>query len=388
MGKEEQSSQWRQERNEVLRTARSIVIKVGSAVLTSPSGLDLRVVNRLADQIAALHDQDREIILVSSGAVAAGRKYLSTHSRDISLPEKQAAAAIGQSRLMHSYDEAFERYSKITAQILLTRDDLRSRHRFLNARNTFATLLHNGVIPIVNENDTVVVQELKFGDNDFLATLILNLVQADLFINLTTAEGVYDANPETDRRACKYDCICNIKDLNLEAMCQGKSQHGAGGMYSKLLAARRAAQIGVPTLIVSGKIHFVLEKIFAGENLGSWILPEAKTVSQRKFWMAYNLDPVGSVVLDSGARDALVFKGKSLLPAGIQSVHGEFEAGALIRILGPDERQIGVGLSNFSHFDLQRIAGRKTKDLPSILGSETCSEEVVHRDNLLLDAVH
>ena len=384
----ESGSSWQQERNAVLRAARSIVIKVGSAVLTSSSGLDLRVVNRLADQIASLHDQEREIILVSSGAVSAGRSFLRSASREISLPEKQAAAAIGQSRLMHSYDEAFERYNKITAQILLTRDDLRSRHRFLNARNTFATLLHNGIIPIVNENDTVVVQELKFGDNDFLATLILNLVQADLFINLTTAEGVYSANPETDSRACKYDCIQQIKDLDLEAMCQGKSQHGSGGMYSKLLAARRAAQIGVPTLIVSGRIPFVLEKVFAGENLGSWVLPDKKTVSQRKFWLAYNLDPVGSVVLDAGARDALLFKGKSLLPAGITSVHGHFEAGALIRILGPDERQIGVGLSNFSHVDVQRIAGQRTKDLPSILGAGSCTEEVVHRDNLLLDAVH
>jgi glutamate 5-kinase len=383
----ENAESWVQVRDAILDSAGTIVVKVGSAVLTGDDGLDLRVVNRLADQIAALHDQGRSVILVSSGAVAAGRRYLRAQQREITLPEKQAAAAAGQSRLMHSYEEAFERYDKVAAQVLLTRDDLRSRHRFLNARNTFATLLSNRIIPIVNENDTVVVQELKFGDNDFLATLMLNLVQADLFINLTTADGVYEQNPESNAEARKFDYIPEIRSFDLEAMCRGKSRQGSGGMYSKLLSARRAAQLGIPTLIVSGRVPFVLERIFARQSCGTWIFPEPKTVSQRKFWLAYNLDPVGSVVVDQGARDALLMRGKSLLPAGICKVCGSFSQGDLVRVLGPDERQIGVGLSNFGSHDLQRIAGRKSAEIHGILGRSDFLHEAVHRDNLLLDAI-
>jgi glutamate 5-kinase len=381
-------SSWRGRRDEILDQARTIVIKVGSAVLTTNGELDLRVVNNLADQVAMLHDQGREIVLVSSGAVSAGRKYIRPASEGNLLPEKQASAAVGQSRLMHSYDEAFERFHKITAQILVTRDDLRSRHRFLNTRNTFATLLANRVIPIVNENDTVVVQELNFGDNDFLASLILNLVQADLFINLTTADGVYVGNPDTDPEAGKYECIESIKQMDLEALCRGKTTSGSGGMYSKLLAARRADQIGVPTLIVSGKNRFVLEKVFSGQDLGTWIIPGQRCVSQRKFWLAYNLSPKGSLVLDDGAKEALLFKGRSLLPAGIVEVRGTFGAGDLVELLGGDGKRIGAGLTNYGSSDLSRIARRKTADLPRILGDDALEEEAVHRDNLLLDVVY
>jgi glutamate 5-kinase len=379
---------WTDRRDTILEAARLIVIKVGSAVLTSDRGLDLRVVNRLADQIASLHDRGKDIILVSSGAVAAGRGYLQPEHRSLTLDEKQAAAAIGQSRLMHSYDEAFERYDKITAQVLLTRNDMRVRHRFLNARNTFSTLLSNRIIPIVNENDTVVIQELEFGDNDYLATLLLNLVRADLFINLTSSHGVYAENPDKNPQARRFDCILNVRELNIEAMCQGKSVKGSGGMYSKLLSARRAAQLGVPTLIVSGTIPFALEKAFSGQDIGTWVLPEERAVSQRKFWLAYNLDPVGSVTLDQGAQDALLMRGKSLLPAGIREVQGDFSSGELIRILGPDRQQIGAGLSNFSARELRLISGKKSAELEGILGRPVPVVEAVHRDNLLLDAAH
>ncbi len=375
-------------RNKVLEEAKILVIKVGSAILTTETGPDLRVVNRLADQISALHDSGKEIILVSSGAVAAGRNYLQLGQTELSLPEKQAAAAIGQSRLMHSYDEAFQRYNKTTAQILLTRDDLRSRYRFLNARNTFSTLLANQVIPIVNENDTVVVQELKFGDNDFLATLILNLVQADLFINLTTAQGVYDKNPDLCPTAKRFDYLTCSKEIDFKDMCQGKSSQGAGGMYSKLMAAQRASQLGLPTLIVSGRIPFVLEKVFSGEDLGTWVIPEEKSIPQRKFWLAYNLDPAGSVVLDKGAQEALLKHGSSLLPAGIKEVRGAFSLGDLVEILSSDNIQLGVGLSNFDSIELQKIAGKKSSQLSKILGYEVCHPEAIHRDNLLLEVVH
>lgn len=379
---------WIRWRDQVLESARLVVIKVGSAVLTSEQGLDLRVVNRLADQIAALHDQGRDVILVSSGAVAAGRGFLFTAGEQLSLPEKQAAAAVGQSRLMHSYDEAFERYNKVTAQILLTRDDLRSRHRFLNARNTFATLLESGVIPVVNENDTVVVRELKFGDNDLLASLLLNVVKADLFISLTTADGVYSGNPELDADAEKYACIQDIKDVDIRATCQGSTNSGSGGMHSKLLSARRASQLGVPTLIVSGKVPFVLEKVFAGHELGTWVMPEERAIPRRKYWLAYNLDPLGEVIVDAGARDALIMGGKSLLPIGVQAVQGCFEPGDLIRIVDPNGRELGLGLCNFSSEELSKICGCKSSDIDAILNTRIRHREAVHRDNLLLDAAH
>ena len=379
---------WQRWRDSILTTAHLVVIKVGSAVLTNEQGLDLRVVNRLVDQIAALHDAGREIILVSSGAVAAGRGFLPRIGAELTLPQKQAAAAVGQSRLMHSYDEAFERYNKITAQILLTRLDLRSRHRFLNARNTFATLLENKVIPVVNENDTVVVRELKFGDNDLLASLLLNVVKADLFISLTSADGVYSGNPEFSSEAVKYECILDIKDIDIQSTCQGSTRSGSGGMHSKLLSARRASQLGVPSLIVSGKVPFVLEKVFSGQDLGTWIMPEERAIPRRKYWLAYNLDPLGDVQVDAGARDALIMRGKSLLPIGIRRVHGCFEPGDLIRVLGPNGSQIGVGLTNFSSEDLGRICGCRTADIETLLGCQVTHREAVHRDNLLLDAAH
>lgn len=374
---------------QVLSNSRIIIIKVGSAVLTQREGhLDLRVINRLVDQIARIHDLGKKVILVSSGAVAAGRGYLKCNNQEeLPLWKKQAAAAIGQSRLMHIYDEFFEKYNKVTAQILLTKDDLKNRRRFLNAQNTFNTLLDEGIIPIVNENDTVAVDELKFGDNDSLATLLLNLVGADLFINLTSAHGVYTANPDIDPNAKPISFIENIKSLDIDKMCQGKSCVGSGGMYSKLIAAKRAAQLGVPTLIVSGKVPFVLEKIFSGEILGTWIKPLEDTVSRKKFWLAYNLEPQGIIYIDVGAKNALLFKGKSLLPVGVVDVEGEFSQGSLVKIVSLDKVEIGVGLTNYSAKELKEVKGKKTKQIKGILGKDKVAEEVVHRDNLLIDAI-
>ena len=377
-------SDWRAHRRQVLNKARRVLIKVGSAVLTSEQGLDLRVVSRLADQMASLHDRGLDLILVSSGAVAAGRRVISSLFLDGHLPEKQAAAAIGQSRLMHAYDEAFERFGKVTAQILLTKDDLRSRTRFLNARHTFQTLLAWRAIPIVNENDSVAVQELKFGDNDSLASLLLNMVEADLFVNLTSAQGVFDDNPDDNTDARCLECIPDILALEPSVLCRGKTGAGSGGMYSKLLAAKRAAQLGVPTLIVSGKEKFSLEKVFDGEMLGTWVMPQEKGISRRKFWMAYNQEPDGEVWVDSGAANAVRRGGKSLLPAGINRVEGSFGAGALVRIMDPEGRALGVGLSNYKATELRRIMGRKSAEIAGILG-QCLYSEAVHRDNMLTD---
>jgi len=379
------TSDWTEHRQQVLARAKRVLIKVGSAVLTSDQGLDLRVVSRLADQMASLHDRGLDVILVSSGAVAAGRQVISRLRMDGHLPEKQAAAAIGQSRLMHAYDEAFERFGKVTAQILLTKDDLQSRSRFLNARHTFQTLLGWRAIPIVNENDSVAVQELRFGDNDSLASLLLNMVEADLFINLTSALGVFDDNPDDNPDAQCLECIPNILSLDPSVLCRGKTGAGSGGMYSKLLAARRAAQLGVPTLIVSGKEKFSLEKVFDGKLLGTWVLPCDKSISRRKFWMAYNQETNGRIWVDPGAAEALRRAGKSLLPAGITHVDGNFGAGALVRIMSSESRQLGVGLSNYSATELRQIIGRKSNEISGILG-QCLYSEVIHRDNLLMDA--
>lgn len=370
-------------KQQVLQSVKKIVVKVGSAVLTTENDLDLKVITRLADDLSLVHNKGIDIVVVSSGAVAAGCKVVSKCKIKSNLVYKQAASAIGQSRLMHIYDEAFARFSKITAQILLTREDLKSRERFLNARNTFSQLFEWRTIPIVNENDTVAVQELKFGDNDQLAVLILNLVEADLLINLTSAQGVFEKNPSLYPKAKKIDYIENIFSLDLNKLCEGKSEQGSGGMYSKLLSAKRAAQLGVPTVILPGKERFILEKLFSGQNIGSWILPEGKKISRRKFWFAYNLDPEGQIIVDQGAILALK-KGKSLLPVGIVGIKGEFSKGSLVQILSKQGTPIGVGLSNYASSDIALIKGKKSSELTSILG-ENIYSEVIHADNLLLD---
>ncbi len=379
---------WREHKLKVLKGAKRILVKVGSAVLTDEHGLNLRVVNRLADQIATLHDRGQDVILVTSGAVAAGRQALLACppcGKDIyGMPAKQAVAAIGQSRLMHEYDEAFARCGKTTAQILLTRDDFQSRQRFLNARNTLTTLLEWRVIPIINENDSVAVAELAFGDNDALASMVLGLVDADLFVNLTSASGVYDSNPSENPKACRLECIDEIAHLDVDGMCQGKTTVGSGGMYSKLLAAKRAAQLAVPTLIVSGKERYALEKAMAGEDMGTWIMPEAQAIPSRKFWLAYHSKPMGEIWVDEGAARALREKGKSLLPAGISRVEGRFGKGAHVRILDWQGQTIGVGVTNYAAQDLKKIMGRRTGSIEELLGPGLYPE-VVHRDNMLLD---
>ncbi|EPR41751.1 Glutamate 5-kinase [Desulfovibrio sp. X2] len=381
------TSDWRDAKRRILENCERVVIKVGSAVLTSDRGLDLRVVNRLADQIAVLHDKGMEVVIVTSGAVAAGRRAI-MHCKGCrdegSLPARQAVSAIGQSRLMHEYDEAFFRYGKTTAQILLTRADFEDRARFLNARNTLRTLLDWRVIPIINENDTVAVAELKFGDNDTLASMVLSLVEADLFVNLTSAKGVFSENPEKNPAAKPLPVIEHIADLDIEAMCSGKTAVGSGGMYSKLLAARRAAQLAVPTLIVSGLTPFALEKAFEDDESGTLVLPAEHAVSRRKFWLAYHTRPAGQVWIDQGAATALRDRGKSLLAAGVTRVENDFNEGSLVRILDFQGQTIGVGLSNYSGKDLQTIMGLKTDDIARVLGPGLYAE-VIHRDNMLLD---
>ena len=391
-------------RKQILQEARCIVVKVGSAVLTNERGLDKNIIENIVAQVAFLRalptskDIERKIVLVSSGAVAAGRAALRQccshheHPETTGLAAKQAAAAVGQSRLMQHYDTAFAKHGLGTAQILLTRDDLRARQRFLNARNTFSELLSWGVVPVVNENDTISVHELKFGDNDCLSGLLVNLVEADLFINLTSAKGVLGANPDENPNASILHYIDNIHDLNLDILCGGKTSVGTGGMYSKLLAARRVAQLGVPTLILPGKEKDIIRQVYETNisdlnySLGTWVNADNHTISRRKFWLAYQSEPSGAIYVDNGASHALEYKGSSLLPGGICNVEGNFQNGSLVRIITEDKKQnIGVGLSNYSATEIRRIMGLKRHEVAAILGNAHYPE-VIHRDNLLLDA--
>ena len=390
---------WRRERARVTAQARIVVIKVGSAVLADPHGLNAAVLDGLARQVAEMRrlgddPAGRRLVLVSSGAVAAGRAALAARGQSVEtvgLAARQAAAAVGQGQLMRAWDKAFYAHGLPTAQVLLTRDDLRARGRFLNARNTFAELLQWRVLPIVNENDTVSVSELKFGDNDCLASLLVNLTGAELFVNLTSSPGVLAADPQREPDAPVLDHIDDVAALDLNQLCGGKTSVGTGGMYSKLLAARRAAQIGVPTLILPGRAPDVLARAFAEgaaasrpDIPGTWVRPAKHVIPRRKFWLAYQSEPAGSVLVDAGAAQALLRKGGSLLPGGVRQVEGTFQKGALVRV-SHDGQSLGVGLSNYSAADLRKIMGLKRHEVAAILG-DAHYPEVIHRDNLLLDA--
>ena len=375
-------------RRAALSDAKIIVVKIGSAVIANKDSLNYEAMADLAAQIAdlALY-KSKKIVLVSSGAVAAGKAVLKTRGIE-KFPNykdaKRAIAAVGQSLLMQAWNNAFSPYGIITGQVLLTRDDLRSRSRFHTATATFLEMLSWNALPIVNENDTVSVSELRFGDNDSLASLLVNLTEADLLINLTSAPGVMDKDPGQYSDARVLSSIPDIASLDLDAICGQKTELGSGGMYSKLLAARRIAQIGAPTLILPGKEARVLERAFENDDLGTWIAPSERAIPRRKFWLAYQSEPAGVVEIDDGAAEALAHKGKSLLPGGIKSAEGNFEKGALLRV-SHNGQTLGAGFSNYDSETLKKISGLKRHEIAAILG-QARYPDAIHRDNLLLDA--
>lgn len=383
-------SDWKSERERVLCDAKCLVVKIGSAVLTDSQGLRADVLHSLAAQLAQIQRMgggERKILVVSSAAVAAGRAVLAENgvkADTAGLAARQGAAAIGQGRLMRAWDDAFHCQNLPTAQVLLTQDDFRVRQRLLNARNTFTEILSWGAVPIVNENDTVSTEGLKFGDNDSLASLLVTLVGADLLINLTSSPGVFKKPPVDGEPGEVLSCIEDASALNLDAMCGGKTTVGTGGMYSKLLSARRAAQRGIPTLILLGRSRDIILRAFAGEEVGTWVRPSLKAIPMRKFWLAYKDAPVGRVLVDDGAAQALTQRGKSLLPGGILEVEGSFDKGDLIRIVHQGA-SLGVGVSNYTAGDIRRIKGLKRIEVAAILG-DAHYPEVIHRDNMLLDA--
>jgi glutamate 5-kinase len=364
--------------------AKRIVVKVGSAVLTTQSGINQNVVENIARDLSFLKDTGREVILVTSGAVAAGRKKIVlSDTLKVGLKEKQALAAIGQSCLMQTYDMAFQRHGKIISQLLLTHADLASRDRYLNVRNTILTLFRFGAIPIINENDPVSGEELRFGDNDTLGALISNLIEADMFICLTDVDCLYTGNPLSDPSARPVYTVVRVTP-EIEAMAGNvKSTLGTGGMQSKIRAAKMVAAGGGSSFIGPGRNNSILQKLFSGEMIGTFFLPAEDKIQRRKHWIAYVLRPKGYLVLDEGACAALCRHGKSLLSSGILEVRGEFGVGDAVHCLDSNNKPIAAGLVNYSSVNLDIIKQHHSDVIESLLGFKDC-DEVIHRDNLVL----
>ncbi|WP_028315043.1 glutamate 5-kinase [Desulfatibacillum aliphaticivorans] len=370
-------------RKEFFSCVKRVVVKVGSGILTEETGLNLKMVKNLSQQLAELHATGREIILVSSGAVAAGVRKMQLAKRPTEIPEKQAAAAVGQASLINEYELAFEEHNVKVAQVLLTRDDLAARRRYLNARNALQTLLAWKVLPIINENDTVVVAELKFGDNDNLSAMIAQLLDVDVVINLTDIDGLYTSDPRTCSDAKIVPYVEKITSaLEQSASCH-TGQHGTGGMASKVIAAKKAHAAGIPMIVAGGATSGILKKIFDGEEVGTLFAPKSKKMAGKKCWLGFAANPKGLFMIDNGAANALVNNGKSLLPVGIKAVEGAFGVGAPVRVVDLDRRELGIGLTNYSSADARKIKGKPSSELECIL-KHKAYDEVIHRDNLVV----
>ncbi len=365
-------------------TAARIVVKVGSSLVTNEGrGLDHAAVARWAAQIAELKRAGKEVVLVSSGAIAEGVKRLGWSMRPSTMHELQAAAAVGQMGLVHAYESAFAKFGLHTAQILLTHEDLADRRRYLNARSTLFTLLALNVIPVINENDTVTTDEIRFGDNDTLGALVTNLIEADVLVLLTDQDGLYTADPRSDAAATLVR-TGRAADAQLEVMAGGAgSTIGKGGMLTKVQAAKRAARSGASTVIASGREPDVLTRLAAGEDLGTTLVAEPVSLAARKQWLADHLQLAGRLTLDAGAVRALARDGKSLLPIGVVAVAGEFERGEVVGCVDPDGREIARGLVNYSAQETARILRKPSSAIESILGYVD-EPELIHRDNMVL----
>jgi glutamate 5-kinase len=371
-------------RHPILKEARRVVLKVGSRLVASKGvGLHINWIERLAAQLAHLKTNGREIILVSSGAIVCGIEKLGLRDYPKSLPMKQAAAAVGQSRLMWAYEKAFEKERLTVAQILLTRDDLTNRPRFLNSRHTLAALLDFGVVPIINENDTVAVEEIRFGDNDSLAGMVAHLVDADLLVILSDVAGLFTEDPRTNPKATLISVVAEVSP-EVERLAGGASSfEGTGGMRTKVMAAKTAGSYGVATVIVGGEHPEQLSALFEGEDLGTLFLAQEQQRTSRKHWIAHTVKAKGQLVLDDGAVEALMRRGKSLLPSGVIAVRGTFEAGDSVACVDHADREIAKGLVNYSSQAITRIMGQKSADIQKTLGYKDY-DEVIHRDNLVI----
>lgn len=371
-------------RDEILRQAKRIVVKVGSSLISSKTtGLRPERIDSLADEIAVLQSKGHELLIVSSGAIVSGIRKLGLTAYPKNLPVKQAAAAVGQSRLMWAYEKSFERLGVKVAQILLTHQDLADRRRFLNARHTLTALIDFHVIPIINENDTVAVEEIRVGDNDTLAAEVAHLVDADLLVILSDIDGLFTEDPRKNPSAQLIPLITEI-DRDIERRAGFSSTfEGTGGMATKVRAAKKVGEYGVATLILNGQEPGLLTKVLSGSEGGSLFLPKGRRLNSRKHWIGYTLRARGTITLDQGAVDALVERGKSLLASGIVEVSGFFEAGDPVTCLDQNGKEFAKGLVNFSSETLSKIKGLKTAEIQQRLGPQEY-EEVIHRDNLVI----
>jgi glutamate 5-kinase len=370
--------------NDILKQARRIVVKVGSSLVTNEGkGVDAEAIGNWCRQMALLAQDGREVIMVSSGAIAEGMKRLGWTSRPHEIHELQAAAAVGQMGLVQMYETKLREHGMGSAQVLLTHADLADRERYLNARSTLLTLLSHKVVPVINENDTVVTDEIKFGDNDTLGALVANLVEADALVILTDQKGLYSADPRKDPEARFID-VCTAGDPALEQMAGGAgSRVGTGGMITKVLAAKRAAGSGASTVIAWGRETDVLVRLTQGEAIGSLFLADTAKLTARKQWMADHLQLRGAVVVDDGAVAKLRDEGKSLLPIGMVEVQGEFHRGDVIAVRNAQGQDIARGLANYASSEARLIARKASADIEEVLGF-VLEPEMIHRDNLVL----
>lgn len=361
-----------------------VVIKIGSNILADEKeGLDTKRISSIASDIAELQNMGYDVVLVSSGAIAAGMRKLGLKEKPKNIQLKQAAAAVGQSSLMWAYEKSFGDYERKVAQVLLTRDDFSDRKRYINSKNTLLTLLSYGIVPIINENDTVATDEIKFGDNDHLASLVAGLVDAERLIILSDVDGLFSADPKRSHKAVLIKTVEEITD-ELETMAGGAgSIVGTGGMYSKILAAKRAVNNGITVNIINGKKSGLLISLLKGNSVGTEFKPKKERLASRKKWIVYGSRAKGSLHIDAGAVKALVHGGKSLLPSGVVSVTGVFEIGDAVYCIDSEEKRIAKGITNYSSSEIEKIKGRKTSEIEKVLGYRY-SDEVIHRDNLVV----
>lgn len=367
---------------ENFKDCRRIVVKVGTSTLTHPNGqLNLGRMEHIVRELADLHNQDIEVLLVSSGAIGTGANLMGLKKVPRTLPEKQALAAIGQGTLLHMYEKFFAEYGKTVAQVLLTREDLDDRIRYLNATNTLLAILNMEVIPIINENDTVVVEEIKFGDNDMLSTVVAGIVDADLLIILSDVDGLYDQDPRIHEDARLQTEVYEITgDMEENSTTRGIT-FSSGGMLTKLRGARVCMAAGIPLIIANSSEPNIIRRIMAGEKIGTLFHPREEKMQARKKWIAFGTALHGKLIVDNGAASALLKRGKSLLASGIVKVEGHFERGEVVAVLDGEGRELARGMANYNAEETSRIAGRKSSDIEKILGQKDY-DEVIHRNNL------
>jgi glutamate 5-kinase len=368
----------------ILRTGNKVVIKIGTNLLADKEkGINLERMDEIARNIAFLQRLGKQVVLVSSGAIGAGVAALKLRERPKTIPEKQATAAIGQPLLMEAYENAFRKQECTIAQILLTKDDFTNRARYLNAKNTFSALLKKKVVPVINENDTVAVEEIKLGDNDNLSALVANLIEADLLIILSDIDGLFSDDPTKNSDAELIPIVEKITPQLEKLAKSSKTELSTGGMITKIQAAKRCVSAGIAMIIANGKNPKALEEIFSGDFKGTLFLPAEKKLNVRKKWIGFVSHANGFLVVDDGAKNALLKKQKSLLPSGVLEVHGEFKAHDTISVRDMAGAEIAKGVTGFSSIDLEKIKGKKTSEIEKILNCKSC-DEIIHRDNLVL----